>query len=74
MEKSGFEKILAQIAQANHATTEEVRRSMEAAMELALRDSDPVVQQMWDLIPRKGDDPTLDEFMEYLIDRKELLP
>ena len=74
MEKKGFKQILAQIAAANHTTPEEVRQRMEAAMASALRNPDPLVQQMWDSIPKQGQHLTLDEFMEYLIDRKELLP
>ena len=74
MEKNGFRQILEQIAAANQTTPEEVRQRMEAAMDSALRNPDPVVQQMWASIPRQGSDLTLDEFMEYLIARKQLLP
>lgn len=74
MEKNGFAQILSQIAQAKQTTPEEIRRHMEKAMASALRNPDPAVQQMWDSIPRQGQDLTLDEFMEYLIDRNQLVP
>ena len=74
MEKQGFEQILQQIASINGTSPSEVRREMEAAMASALQNPDPAVQKMWNSIPRKGKSPTLDEFMEYLIDQKALLP
>jgi hypothetical protein len=74
MEKHGFEQILQQIAAINSTSPAEVRRQMESAMASALQNPDPTVQQMWNSIPRKGNTPTLDEFMEYLIDQNALLP
>ena len=74
MEKQGIEQILQQIASINGTSPSEVRREMEAAMASALQNPDPTVQKMWNSIPRKGKAPTLDEFMEYLIDQKALLP
>ena len=74
MEKHGFEQILQLIAAINSTSPAEVRRQKESAMASALQNPDPTVQQMWNSIPRKGTAPTLDEFMEYLIDQKALLP
>lgn len=74
MEKSGFEQILQQIASTRNIAPDQVRRELEAAMAAALRNPDPAVQKMWKSIPRKGDAPTLDEFMEYLIAQNALLP
>ena len=74
MEKNSFEQILQQIASINGKTPGEVRRQMEAAMATALQNPDPAVQQMWNSIPRKGDAPTLDEFMAYMIEQNALLP
>lgn len=74
MEKNGFAQILSQIAQAKHTTPGEIRQLMEEAMASALRNPDPVVQQMWESIPKQGQELTLDEFMEYLIDRNQLVP
>lgn len=74
MEKNGFAQILSQIAQAKHTTPEEIRQLMEEAMASALQNPDPAVQHMWGSIPRQGRELTLDEFMEYLIDRNQLVP
>ena len=74
MEKSSFEQILEQIALTRNTTSHQIRQQMEAAMASALENPDPVVQQMWDSIPRKGEVPTLDEFMNYMISQNILLP
>lgn len=74
MRNSAFDKILAQIASAKQTSPSEVRAQMQLAMEAAMENPDPAVQAMWESIPRKGDDLTLDDFMDYLIDRNMLLP
>ena len=74
MEQTGFEQILQQIAAVNGTSPDKVRQQMEAAMASALCNPDPAVQQMWRSIPCKGDTPTLDKFMDYLIDQNTLLP
>ncbi len=74
MKTNGFDQILSQLAQANGSTCEEVRIRMESAMAQAMSNPDPAVQNMWASIPRKGTQLTLDEFMEYLIRKKLLLP
>ena len=74
MEETGFEQILRQMARTGNTTPEKIRQELESAMASALRNPDPVVQQMWNSIPKKGALPTLDEFMEYLIQQNTLLP
>lgn len=61
-----FEDILAQIAKKNHTTLEVVRTEMQYAMDMAMQSLDPAVQARWAAIPRKGDKPTLEEFVCYL--------
>ena len=74
MQDSKFDKILQQIAQANQSSSAEVRARMQLAMDAALQDPDPAVQAMWASIPSREEKPTLEEFMEYLIEKKMLLP
>ena len=61
-----FEDILAQIAKKNHTTPEVVRTEMQNAMDMAMQSLDPAVQARWAAIPRRGDKPTLEEFVCYL--------
>ena len=61
-----FEDIFAQIAKKNHTTPEVVRTEMQYAMDMAMQSLDPAVQARWAAIPRKGDKPTLEEFVCYL--------
>jgi len=59
MPDSAFEKILTQIASASHMPPSRLRERMQAAMEAALENPDPSVQDMWNSIPKQGDNPTL---------------
>lgn len=74
MHDSAFNRILTQIANASHISSMELREKMQLAMESAMANPDPAVQAMWNSIPKKGDKPTLEEFMDYLIARNLLAP
>ena len=74
MKKTAFEQILDQIANASQSAPADIRRKMELAMTSALKDPDPAVQAMWNSVPKKGNTPTLEEFMDYLIEKNMLLP
>ena len=69
MRRQKLEQILEQIAKANNTTPKEVRREMQLAMEAGLASNDPAIQARWAAIPRKGGRLTLEEFLEYLIQR-----
>ena len=72
MRESMFSKILKQIAVSNGITVEEVREQMHIAMLSALKNPDPMVQEMWRSIPKEGEQLTLEEFMDYLIGKNLL--
>ena len=74
MQKTPFDLILDQIARASRITPMEVRENLRLAMISALKDPTPAVQAMWDSVPKKGDTPTLEEFMEYLIQKNMVQP
>ena len=74
MQKTVFEQILDQIAHSSQVSPEEIRKKMQQAMASALKNPDPSVKAMWAAVPRKGQQPTLEEFMDYLIDKNMLLP
>ena len=74
MQKTPFDLILDQIASANRITSMEVRERLRMAMASALKDPNPAVQAMWNSVPKKGDTPTLEEFMDYLIQKNMLQP
>ena len=74
MQNSAFDKILRQIADAKQVPSREVREKMQLAMDAAMANPAPSVQAMWDSIPKKGPKPTLEEFMDYLIEKNLLLP
>ena len=74
MHHSAFDKILEQIASARQVDPSEVREKMQQAMDAAMANPDPAVQAMWRSIPKQGDKPTLDEFMDYLIQQNMMMP
>lgn len=61
-----IDKIIKQIAKQHHTTSEHVQREMEAAMKEAKRNKDPAVQARWKAIPHKGEEVTLEEFINYI--------
>ncbi|MGF7143229.1 hypothetical protein HNQ56_001652 [Anaerotaenia torta] len=65
--KKGFTHIFERIAAEHNTTVEEVRREMEAAIRAGFNNPDPKVQAQWAKIPRKGDIPTPDELITYVV-------
>ena len=74
MQETSFEQILKQMAKTSSLSQREIRDRMQLAMDVALADPSPTVQAMWKTVPKKAEVPTLDEFMEYLIDKNMLAP
>lgn len=68
MNQKKMDRILNQIAKSHQTTPQIVRKEMEFALEEAQKSTDPAVQAKWATIPRKGDNVTLEEFMEYTVD------
>lgn len=68
-EKENFTHIFEKIAAGHRITVEEVRREIEAAIQAGLHNPAPKVQAHWAGMPRKGDIPTPDELMAYLVRR-----
>lgn len=65
--KKGFTHIFERIAAEHNTTVEEVRREIEAAILAGFNNPDPKVQEQWAKIPRKGDIPTPDELITYVV-------
>ena len=74
MHETSFEQILNQIAKTSSLSQGEIRDRMQLAMDAALADPSPAVQAMWNAVPKQGDIPTLEEFMNYLIEKNMLSP
>ena len=66
MKDKRVENILQQIAKRNGVTVAHVRNEMQKAMDAAMASSDPIAQAEWAMIPKKGDKPTVDEFIIYM--------
>lgn len=65
--KKDYTHIFEQIAAENHTTVAEVRREMEITIRAGFENPDPEVQAQWAKVPRKGDIPTPDELIRYVV-------
>ena len=67
--QTDFEAIVGQIARAHGTTPQEVRLSMQQALDEGRGNPDPAVQSAWHSIPSAGGTPTLDEVIAFLVKR-----
>jgi hypothetical protein len=65
--RKGFMHIFESIAAEHNITVEEVSREIEAAIRAGFNSPDLKVQAHWAKIPRKGDIPTPDELITYVV-------
>lgn len=68
-----LDEIIIQIAKKENVTPDHVRREMMHAMKKGQESPDPAVQARWASIPRQGEEPTLEEIFEYLVQRVKVL-
>lgn len=69
MHKRQLHKKLETIARNNNTSAENVRKEMLFALMMGQSSNDPAVQAVWESIPRKGTELTLEEFLDYLLKR-----
>lgn len=69
MQKKKLDAILKRIAISHGVTVQEVRKEIQEAMEAGQRSEDSKVREIWDKIPQKGQELTLEEFLDFLIQR-----
>ena len=62
-----IEKIIKQVTRVHKTTPEEVYSEMQIALDAAFQSKDPEVQKEWATIPFKGDHPTLEDVITYLV-------
>ena len=62
-----IDEIIKLIALANNTTPEEVYSEMQIALDAAFQSKDPKVQKEWEKIPMKGDRPTPEEVIPFLV-------
>jgi len=67
----GFRALALHIAEAHGISVEEVWREMDLAVEAARNNPDPEARARFAQIPCKGDTPTTEEFMAYVVKRAQ---
>lgn len=65
--ETDFEQIIEIVAEEQGITPDEVKRSIQEALEAGRNNPAPAVQAMWRSIPRKGEEPTLNEVLTFLV-------
>ena len=62
-----IDEIIKQVAKVHNTTPEEVYAEMQIALDAAFQSKDPEVQKEWAKIPFKGDHPTPEDVIPYLV-------
>ncbi len=70
----GMRKIYRKIARQNGVTVEEVKRDMQSAINEAYSDpkNNHVIKAYQDKVPRKGEVPTVEEFIHYAANKAKV--
>ena len=62
-----FTEVFMELARENGTTPEEVRKEMQQTINMAYQNcSDPKTKALQDMVPRKGEIPTVEEFLWFL--------
>lgn len=69
MTKQELDRILIQVAAQNHTTVDNVRKEIQIAMDIAMNSPNPATRTKWAAIPHKGEKPTMEELIEYVVMR-----
>ena len=62
-----IDEIIKQVARVHNTTPEEVYAEIQIALEAAFQSKDPEVQKKWAKISFKGDHPTQEDVIPYLV-------
>lgn len=67
--KKQIDENLQSIAEREGLTVEEIRLEIGRAVSMALKSTDPKVQNFWHNFPCEGDTPTIDEVISHLAEK-----
>ena len=59
--------IIRQIAKKHGITTAEVKREMRLAIQEAMKSTDPVTREHWNVLSPNGKEPTIEQFLTYMV-------
>lgn len=63
------QSILEKVAQQNNTTVEEVRSEIRRAIQAAMSNPEPAVQERLASVAKTGSEPTPEELIDYLVQR-----
>ena len=64
-------QIFEKIAKENNTTPEEVENEMRFAIREAMKSEDPKAQKLWKKISPDGKEPSIEQFLQFVIDMME---
>ena len=70
MEKEMIHSVLCRVAHDNGVPVEEVYREIEKVIDMGIGSRNLLIRSQWEQIPRRGEVPTVEELVIYLL-RKE---
>lgn len=59
--------IIRQIAKEHGVTPAEVKRDMRLAIQEAMKSTDPVAREYWNVLSPNGKEPTIEQFLTYMV-------
>ena len=67
MDQQEMQHILVRIAKKNNTTPENVYHEIQTAIRSAQSNANPSIRKKWESIPKSGDTPTVEEFIDYMV-------
>ena len=67
MERDRISSVLRQVACENDISVDAVYHEIENIIEHCMGSEDPTIRKRWEVMPCRGNVPTVEELMEYLL-------
>jgi len=69
MKDTEVAQVFEQIAKQEGITADQVRQEIQKLIDDAIKNLNPAVQERWKRIPSKGDTPTPEEIIRYIVNQ-----
>lgn len=66
---SAVDRAISRVAESNGITSDDVRRNIMEMLEVGRNSTDPAVQAAWSKVPCRGDVPSVEDVMLYILSR-----
>jgi len=66
---SAVERAISRVAESNGTTSDDVRKNIMEMLEIGRNSTDPAVRAAWSKVPCRGDVPSVEDVMLYILSR-----